>query len=67
MKGLLLQADDMGEAAALANEAGELLWEMVAENEHGDGAAELREKAQQLQVRNRPSCAALQKSRTCGQ
>lgn len=47
------QADDMREVAALANEAGELLWEMVAENELGDGAKELREKAQQLQAQLR--------------
>lgn len=47
------QADDMREAAALANEAGELLWEMVAENEQSEGAFELRDKAQQLQAQLR--------------
>lgn len=61
---LMSQADDMREAAALANEAGELLWEMVAENEHGDGAAELREKAQQLQVRRHPSVPSQRASLT---
>mmetsp|Transcript_6485 Transcript_6485/g.18689 ORF Transcript_6485/g.18689 Transcript_6485/m.18689 type:complete len:248 (-) Transcript_6485:98-841(-) len=47
------QAEEMREVAALANEAGELLWEMVAQGAQGDATAEMKQKAQQLQAQLR--------------
>ena len=55
----------MRELVALSNEAGELLWEMVAEGDQGDATGEMKEKAQQLQVPPPPPPRAARALSTC--
>lgn len=50
---LATQVDEMRELSALAKDAAEILWEMVALGESGAAFADMRSKAEQLQAQLR--------------